>query len=53
MISNDAVFKWLGFWISDLVGNQDHLQPKLFFFNHLISRLVLISNHRRIVFNEM
>ena len=27
--------------------------PNSFFFNHLISRLILISDHRRIVFNEM
>ena len=24
-------FKWLGFQISDLIGNPDHLQPNLFF----------------------
>ena len=23
-------FKWLGFWISDPIQNQDHLQPNLF-----------------------
>ena len=51
-------FKWSSFQMVGLLDFRSCWKSRLFaaqtlFFNHLISRLVLISDHRRIVCNEM